>query len=179
MAFTDATSAAIGAERSVTVQPGNLPAGLPVVVELARDVPLDQAAAGDRIEGRLASPIQAPGNDPHAKPFAAAGALVSGRLMRVETRYSSPPDVTVVLRWETVDLNGVKTPLSLDPVRNSGGSGVNVKSSTLDRLKGLRTRGVEIELPKPGEARYSPVHIHGDHPVLKAGVRSSWVTSKP
>ena len=148
-----------------------LPPGLPVTVELTAGVALDRAAAGDRIAGRLADPIR---YDQQRKTLVPAGALLEGRLMRVETRYSSPPEITVAFRWETIDLDGVKTPISLNPVRNSG-TGLHARTP----LGTLRRRGVEIELPLPGEGRYAVLRFTGDHPVMKSGLRSDWITVKP
>jgi hypothetical protein len=148
------------------------PVGLPVTVELAADIALDQAAAGDRIEGRLASPIV----DFLKRTLAPVGAVLSGRLMRVETRYSSPPEITIAVRWETIEFNGVKAPIALSPVRNASG-GIVLNTPIGSRV--LRRRGAEIDLPLPGEGRYAIFRFTGDHPVMKSGLRSDWMTVMP
>ncbi len=35
------------------------------------------------------------------------------------------------------------------------------------------------DLPLPGESSYAIIHATGEHPVLKAGSHSDWITTKP
>jgi hypothetical protein len=173
LTFEEPASSASPPRPVVVLKATGWPTGLPVSVELTADMALDQAAAGDRIEGRLALPIRDP---KQRKTLAPAGALMAGRLMLVETNYSIPRDITVSLRWETIDINGVKTTISLDPVRKSGGAPpVKVPRG----LGGLRTKGIEVNLPRHDEARYAVFHFHGDQPVMKSGSRTDWVTGNP
>jgi hypothetical protein len=147
----------------------DLPTGLPVTVELVTTVRTGDAAAGDRIEGRLATPIR----DEKQKVLVAEGTAVQGRLMRVEALYAARPQVTVALRWETVQVGGAMVPFFLLPNRRAvanvktGGSGA------------LRRRGMEFELPLPGEGQYGVFHLPGQRAVLESGFRSEWVTAKP
>jgi len=93
----------------------NLPPGLPVMVELTSPpVRGDQAAAGDRIEGRLVNAIRDPVQQTIRVP---AGASMAGRLMRVETRWGPRAEITFALRWETVDVDGTPTLIELKPSR--------------------------------------------------------------
>ncbi len=55
---------------------GDLPQGLPVTVELIQAIPFAAAAAGDRIEGRLAAPVHGLGGT----TLLPAGALLRGHL---------------------------------------------------------------------------------------------------
>ena len=157
-----------GAGRGAASTSYELPAGLPFTVELTTTIHGDQAAAGDRIEGRLAKPIR---DARQQKTLVPAGALVEGRLMRVETRHARP-ELIVALRWETLEINGVKAPFSAKPNRRvedlkTGGRG------------GLRQRGMEIELPLPSESRYGVYHFPGEKAVVNSGFRSEWVTAQP
>jgi hypothetical protein len=43
----------------------------------------------------------------------------------------------------------------------------------------LRRRGMEIELPLPGESHYGVFHLPAERTVLESGVRSEWITAKP
>jgi hypothetical protein len=144
-----------------------MPVGLPVLVELAGVIHLDEAAAGDRIEGRLVEPVRGTGDQ-----VVPRGAKVRGRLMRVETRYAQPPETTVALRWESVELDGEQAPLWLMPNRQAG----KLKAGG---IVGLRSRVQEIELPLPGEGRYGIFHFQGAHPLMEDGFRSQWLTAQP
>ena len=161
-ARTGATKASIPAAAS------ELPAGLPVTVELITVVRIGQAAAGDQIEGRLAKPIR----DERQRTLVAEGSAVQGRLMRVETVYSPRLGHTVALRWETVRIGGAMAPLSLLPIRRPANPGPGGSSV-------LRRRGMEIELPLPSESRYGVFHLPAKRAVLESGFPSEWVTARP
>jgi hypothetical protein len=153
---------------SVAAAPLNLPPGLPVLVELtSAPVRGDQAAAGDRIEGRLVNAIRDPVQQTVRVPV---GAAMVGRLMRVETRWGPPAESTFALRWETVEVDGTPTPIELRPSHR-------VQPTRATR-GGLQQRGIEIELPLPGEERYQIYHVSGEHGALDSGFRTEWVTAK-
>jgi hypothetical protein len=145
----------------------DIPPGLPVTVELTSPpVVSEQAAAGDRIDGRLVNAIRDSVQQTIRVP---AGAPMVGRLMRVETRWGSPPQVTFALRWETVEVDRTPMPIRLNPNRR-------VQPRRANR-GGLQLRGVEIELPLPGEERYYIYQIKGEQGVLDTGSRSEWITA--
>jgi hypothetical protein len=147
------------------------PAGLPVNVDVTTTIDSDRAAAGDRIEGRLALPIR----DQNGHTLAPQGAKVVGRLMRVEVRQSSP-QVTIALRWETLELEGPALPLSLAPNRAAK---PGTQAGGLAGLAALKRRGAEIELPLPGEERCAVFHFAGKRSVVDGGLRTEWFTAKP
>jgi hypothetical protein len=91
-------------------------------------------------------------------------------------RHGSPPQVTLVLRWETLELDGLQVPLSLRPNR---GAKPGLQTGGLAGLAGLKRRGMEIELPLPGEERYAFFHFPGKRHVVDAGLRTEWFTAKP
>ena len=140
----------------------NLPAGLPVTVELTTAIVLAVAAAGDRVEGRLSKPIV----DDQKRTLVPEGTVVHGRMMRVEKAYFPRVEYTVALRWETVDIAGVASPFSLMP------------NWRQPEAHGSRA-GTEIVLPLPTETRYSAIHVAEQHPVLDGGYKSEWLTAKP
>lgn len=93
--------------------------------------------------------------------------------MRAETVYSPHLEDTIALRWEAIRIGGAIVPLSLLPNRRpSDQSGISASGT-------LRRRGIEIELPLPGELRYAVFHLSGERPVLEIGLRSEWLTAKP
>jgi hypothetical protein len=147
----------------------NLATGLSVAVVLTSTIDADQAAAGDRIEGVLAAPIY----DLEKKNVLVdKGKLVEGRLMRVEKRYGNPSEVTIVLRWETLDLNGAKSPITLAPDWHTA-------SKMVDSPGELRKRPLALILPRQDESRYAAYHIPGEHVVVRGGLRSEWFTVQP
>ena len=148
--------------RQPTASPASfdLPPSLPVSVELLTAVHFGAAAAGDRIQGRLAAPIL----DEHGKILFPKGTPLQGRLMRVETRYAPGAARTVVLRWET--MNAV--PISLLP-----------KRPRPEPNNVLRRRGIGFELPRPGESHYGVFNLPEGSSTLEAGAHSEWLTAKP
>jgi hypothetical protein len=147
----------------------NLASGLSVAVVLTSTIDADQAAAGDRIEGVLDAPIY----DLEKKTILVdKGKLVEGRLMRVEKRYASPSEVTIVLRWETMEVDGVKAPITLAPDWHTA-------SKMVDSPGELRKRPMGIILPRQDESRYAAYHIPGEHVIVRGGLRSEWFTAKP
>jgi hypothetical protein len=83
---------------------------------------------------------------------------------------ASAREITFALRWETVEVDETPTPIELPSHR--------VQPTRATR-GGLQQRGIEIELPLPGEERYRIYHVSGEHGALDSGVRSEWVTAKP
>ena len=114
----DAAAEASGTLSTTPAAMPDLPAGLPVTVELTTAVRFGEAAAGDRIEGRLTKPIQ----DEHKRTLMAEGAVVQGRLMRVEIRHSPRPERIVVLRWETIRIGATRAAAYSAPQPHRSGS---------------------------------------------------------
>ncbi|HUI54058.1 MAG TPA: hypothetical protein VLY04_03750 [Bryobacteraceae bacterium] len=158
---------AAGEDASAVRPRATLPAGLPLIIELASPFILGKAAAGDRIEGRLAEPLH---DAPAQKVLAPAGAHVAGRLTRVELRHPGAGEYTVALRWESLEIDGEKVPLSLKPIRQLAGSGTVVRGP-------LVRRGTEIELPRPGEERDAIYHFPGQSTRVESSLRVEWVTT--
>jgi hypothetical protein len=145
----------------------SLPPGLPVIVELVTPIDGTRAAAGESIQGRLAKAIEGQ----QQRTLVVSGAAVEGRLMRVENRHLPSEELAIALCWETLDVDGVKTPLALRPNRRA--SGVRIGG-----LGGLRQRGTEFELPAPGEGRYATFRFPGRDVQVPAGLRSEWLTGE-
>ena len=91
--------------------------------------------------------------------------------MRVETRHAPREEVTVALRWETVEISGRAVAISLTPNRQIERKAVS--------SGGLMQRGVEIELPLPHEERYGVYHFPGKYASVASGFRTEWYTAKP
>jgi hypothetical protein len=154
-------------------KPRQWPMGLQVAIQLATDVDTDRAAAGDRIEGRLALAMPSPDSGPAFPP----GTAVAGRLMRVEVRHRPPAEAGIALRWETLDPAGRALPLPLTPDRTVK---PGLQFGGLAAPVGLLLRkGREIELPRPGEESYAAFHAPGEHHVFESGLLTQWLTVLP
>jgi hypothetical protein len=46
-------------------------------------------------------------------------------------------------------------------------------------VSGILIKTTEVETQREDETRYAILHFHGDHPELKSGLRSDWVTADP
>ena len=138
-----------------------LPPGLKVAVEVtSRPIRGDQAAAGDAIAGRLVGTVQG----------LPAGARFAGRLMRVETHWQKPIEVTIALRWETVEVEGTPVPIALTPDRQAEVA-LRPRPSPLHRK-------VEFQLPLPGEERYGVYYFAGNQGTMETGFRTQWFTAR-
>jgi hypothetical protein len=169
--FGDHDSDRVGKPEAAVLPPG-WPAGLPVLIEVLDAIDSATAAAGDRIHGKLVQSIR----DVQGNLLAPQGAPVTGRLMRVEVRHPSP-QVSIALRWDSMELGGQMLPLHLMPrvVR----SGSDIQLGGIASLAGLKRRGVEFELPLPGEERMNVYRFSGKHAVVESGLRTEWITGKP
>jgi len=151
------------------------PSGLRVSIESATPMDSETSAAGDRIEGRLLGALR----DAGGKVLAPAHARVSGRLLRVEVRHPSPPQVTFALRWETIEIDGVNQPLNLRPDRETNpGIQAGGLAGVAVAIGGLKRRGMQIELPLPGEERCWIYRFPGKYRQLD-GLRTEWITARP
>jgi hypothetical protein len=137
----------------------SLASGQVLTIELATPVQIDQAAAGDRIYGRLLTPLRE----------VPAGATVEGRLMRVEWQHAGREERTIVLRWEMIEIDGAKIPLALKPNRQE-------QEVKVPRAGTLRRRSIEVELPRPGEERYANYRFPVAQTILESGFRTEWLT---
>ena len=143
-----------------------LPAGLRMTIELTSRFTLGEAAAGDRMAGRLAEPLRDAATH---QVLAPAGAKVVGRLTRVELRHSGSGEYTVALRWEGLEMAGGKAPLNLKPYRPMADVKAVARGVLLER-------GREIELPRPGEEHDAIYHFPGQLTHVEGTLRTEWVT---
>jgi hypothetical protein len=139
---------------AITLSPG-----LSVVVEWTTPIDTSKAAAGDAVVGKVAKPVR----DRRTNVLISAGSRVDGRLMRVQVNHTTPPQVTVVRRVETIEVKGVRVPVSLKNYR------------PLER--GVRPRVFSDPTPFAHEATWEVLRVPGARTVLK-GTRSEWVTTR-
>ncbi len=100
-----------------------LPAGLSFRIALTNAIDTATAAAGDPIKAKLVSPIKGKGNG----VLVPKGAAVTGRIVQMERLYLPGfESLTLALKLETVEANGVQQPFNAKPesaVKRSTGRG--------------------------------------------------------
>ena len=136
-----------------------LPEGLHFTLDLTSPIDTDHAAAGDNFQARLVHPIHAR----KARISIPAGAIVQGRLLRVETLRTRPQRVRLALSLRTILVNG---------------AGIAVRAtrdwnSVMNRAGPYQTPP-RILLPLPGEGASGVFEFSGSHVVVPEGFRSDW-----
>jgi hypothetical protein len=107
ISFGDSTSPGSAAPQTGGRGRVALPIGLPVT--LALDGPIDTAtaAAGDPVDAKVVKPVHRPGSSEELVP---AGAIVRGRIRRVEHHLLPVPYFRVVLAFNRVEVGGAVSP---------------------------------------------------------------------
>jgi len=149
------------AAKAVSTQLPWLPPGLRFSLVLTAAIPTGAAAAGDPFSAKLADALR----DAKGKVLAPKGALVEGRLMRVQC-YRRPPESIIVLKPEKLWVRGAAVPLSA------------ARDWTLvltDRARQGK-KGIEILVPLRGEDNSGVFRFSGDPFTVPAGFRSEWRT---
>jgi hypothetical protein len=84
-----------------------LPIGLPVTLALAGPIDTDTAASGDPIDAKVVKPVRRQGS---AQELIPAGAIVHGRIRRVEHHLLPTPYFLIAVAFNRVDVHGVISP---------------------------------------------------------------------
>ena len=85
-------------------------------------------------------------------------------------KHSGSGEYTVALRWESLEMAGEKVPLNLKPNRPLAGLKAAARGV-------LQQRGMEIELPRPGEERDAVYRFPMQRAGVEGGLRTEWVTT--
>lgn len=85
----------------------SLPIGLPVTLALTAPIDTATAAAGDPVDAKLVKPVHRAGS---AQELIPAGAVVRGRIRRVEHHLLPRPYFRIVLAFNRVEINGAISP---------------------------------------------------------------------
>jgi hypothetical protein len=86
-----------------------LPLGLPVTLALEGPIDTDTAATGDPVSAKVVKPVRRPGSNEDLIP---AGAVVSGRIRRVEHHQFPKPYFLIALAFNRVEVAGVLAPFA-------------------------------------------------------------------
>jgi hypothetical protein len=160
----------------------DLPAGLPVQIELETSIDSETASGGDTFTGRISKPVLDARKQRTLLPEATR---VSGRLLKVAQRMR-PAEVGIVLKIETALVDGVERPIHLAgrvmPQRGwlanllstlsvSGGMGGGAGG-------GMSAPTVEYH-PATIEGEYNPLTFPGSRKIIEPGFKTEWETTEP
>ncbi|HYW43627.1 MAG TPA: hypothetical protein VE959_12270 [Bryobacteraceae bacterium] len=102
-----------GAESNATPRAGRgrvaLTIGLPVTLALAEPIDTAAASAGDPVAAKVVTPVRRPGSTEELIP---AGAVVHGRIRRVEHHLLPAPYFLIALSFNRVEVQGVLSPFA-------------------------------------------------------------------
>jgi hypothetical protein len=88
-----------------------LPAGLPFTIALSNNLDQTTAAAGDKIGAKITTAVKAK----NGQILILKGAAVTARILQVRRYYLPEPSLKLVLKLETVDIDGTARPLIAQP----------------------------------------------------------------
>jgi hypothetical protein len=126
---------AASAESSVKKEPVKIPAGAVLKIALSAGIDSATAAAGDPVEGTLVQPVLDEGRNAIFR----AGAVLHGRIMRLEQRFWPEREFFLGLRFDTLEVDRVRQPISLQFSTGQNGWKDGVQYS-------LPSRGGKMEL---------------------------------
>jgi hypothetical protein len=94
----------------------SIPPGIVVRIALLSPINEESSFAGDAIEGEITEPLRAP----DGKILAPQGALVRGRIVRLEQNLQPSHYFTLGLRFDTLRVDGHEHPLHLEVITRPG-----------------------------------------------------------
>lgn len=160
----DAGSSTAGAS-AATSTPAPLPAGAVFRIRFNQPIDPRTAAAGDRIQAQLATPINDPATNAVLVPEAAA---ITARIVKLQ-RFTGPPaTIQMLVKLETIDRNGSARPLAADysPTGLPPAAAPNAPIP-LGGWNGVADRRVAAFQFENADAKF----------VVKSGLESTWTTS--
>lgn len=139
-----------------------MPIGLPVTLALESPINTDSAATGDPVSAKVVKPVRRPGSNEDLIP---AGAVVRGRVRRVEYHLFPKPHYLIAIAFNRVEVHGVVSPFAArseaDPELAK-----ELGANLLMRATGIWFWGVGTFLfPTPKS-----------HYIVPAGFESKWFT---
>lgn len=162
-------------EPAATAKPGSqvparLPPGLSLTLALSGSIDPASAAAGDAVSAKVSTAVRAPHSNQILVP---AGAIAHGRILLMQHQYGSSRFL-ISIRFDTLEANGVVTPLSLQWDRE-------LKAEKALAQVPLRSRATEFSLPPPQTGETGGVFSVSATKAayLPGGLKSKWITVNP
>ena len=150
---------------SAAKSPIVLPEGISLPLRLSAAIDSDTAAAGDAVNATVTQPVRSPKSKAILIP---AGAVAHGRISRMEHRLVPSPSFTFAIAWQTIEINGVASPLTANVDRSAETAPIRLPRQTLQR------RPAPLA---PPDALYFPTDAKRH--VVKAGYEMRWMTIAP
>jgi hypothetical protein len=156
------SAALVGAASAAPIE---FPPGLSFHVELLDDIRLSVAAAGDFLRAKLVTPIQ-----DGTEVLAPARSAVTARIVRVRQFHGANFDVSLMIKLETIEINGVARRLAAIPEspRAFYSKGRLIEPKQLGSFDALENRAATFTFRYPLQRDNLPGHLV-----------SKWVTSRP
>jgi hypothetical protein len=145
-----------------------LPGGLPFTIALSSNIDVSAAAAGDKIGAKLTAAVR----DTKGQTLVPKGAVVTARIVQIRRFYVPEPSLRLVLKLETVDIDGAPRPLAAAP-----DSRAPVFSNAKTALQ-RRYNPVKLDNQDPRAAVFVFWDARGNF-VASSGFESKWLTVAP
>jgi hypothetical protein len=120
--FDDVDAAAGTAASKAALQP--LPPKVRLLIGLSKPIRTETAAAGDAVDGVLLRDV----TGKKLGAMARVNDRVHGRILRLQQWMSAPPRWYVVIRFDSIERNGIELPVSLKPVDDGDRSAQRVRA---------------------------------------------------
>jgi hypothetical protein len=147
-----------------------LPVGSVFKVAFTEAIDTETAAAGDRIKAKLASPIRAASS---RVVWAPEGSEITARIVRLEHFPGPPSSVRMLVKLETVSVNGTPVPFkaTMDWVHQGSVEAPN-------KGRGLQQRLQLGSLDSLADPNMGVLEFRNVRPnfVVKSGLESDWIT---
>jgi hypothetical protein len=137
-----------------------LPAGLIVSVALAQKIDPATGAAGDLVKGTLTKPISVPS----LGLTIPTGTPLVGRITELLVQYDFETQVTLGLKWESIEFSGIKHDVEMALRSQVAGTA---------KVDDVQIRGLEH-----GEGLFVLFDVPGKYQI-PAGFESEWITATP
>jgi hypothetical protein len=172
LSFGDPSTTVNPTEPVPATRAAAIPDGLQVVLDLTTPIDTEMAAAGDVISAKVMREVR----DAKSKEvLISSGAIVSGRIVRMEHRLSPQPHFLISVSWAKIEDRGVASEFF-----------ARIVQTDLERARGqaqLLGRRVTVWLPPPGESKRAGGWFILPTPKLRylvpVGYRTTWLTAHP
>jgi hypothetical protein len=126
--------------------PSSIPAGIVVRIALLSRINGEASFAGDAIEGEITEPLRSG----DGRILAPQGALVHGRIVRLEQSLQPSHYFTLGLRFDTLRVDGREHPLHLEVITRPGNAFILAGANEKRENTGLFVLSTDALVANPG-----------------------------